>query len=81
MEKPATVECYELDKQLRAGKTAKTTDGWVIENHGQNLNPRSQSVSATKGGKRITYSHYWGSEAIAQVLLKARNEILPNSKY
>ena len=81
MEVRETVECYELDRELKKQKTVETDDGWVIEYRGDRNNSRSQSITATKDGKQITLSTYWGSEGIALTLLKARNDNLSSSKH
>lgn len=72
-----TTECYELSKALKRHTSVKTDDGWVIEQKGDRNNPRCQRITATKDEKEICLNHYWGSEGIDRILMKARNDDLP----
>lgn len=68
-------ECYQIARQLKSSPTASTLDGWVVSYAGDKSNAASQRVIARKDDKEIILKHYYGSEGIAQVLLRARNAI------
>lgn len=78
---PMKVECYEIDRLLSASEKAVTEDGWEVRYHGTKINPGAQSITATKAGQTITLKTYWGSEGVAQTLIKARNANLPDTEH
>ena len=71
---PNVSDCYRLHGELRSTGKATTTDGWALSFRGDKLNPRTQSIVATKDEQTIELKGYWSSEGIARLMTKARND-------
>ena len=72
---PDSLECYEIARELKTKEEATTADGWSLTYSGDINNPRLQAIVARKGDQKILLQHYRGAEGIAQILMKARNNL------